>query len=942
MGKNRHIWILTGLLAAGLVFAGAKGMSAVHAAEETAVDGIHFPDSAFQSYISAEIDSDQSGTLSEEEILAVTEMDFLNYPQLQSLEGIEKFVNLQALNVADTSVASLDVSGNPALERLLCQNNPGLVSLKFGSGSSLKAVNCSNTGITKLDLSQLPALEYLACENTKIKELDTSSNSSLRTLFCSNAGLTRLDLKQNRMLSELQCTGTPLLYLDLPDSGTASVLLPEKTAPELDVTGDFFDLTAAIPGIQADKVSEVSNGVKEGSMIRDYQAGKALEYIYDCGQGHKLKVSLQLSIENVWKTELSVGSEFFYGDPLTPSAQPAFGEVSYLYSDREQSGFSAREPETAGTWYVKAVVNEDKNYSGLESAAREFRIVQASNTWKTELSMGNWTYGKKPASPAAEAKFGTVKYLYSDAPQGVFTEDKPSEAGIWYVKARVEETGNYTGLESQPVQFEIEKGTAPAVQLPKELKAVHGDLLADISLPEGWSWVNENERVSADKTGYQAKLKVDDKNYDYQNTEGYDPLEHSVERTVTVQVDKAERSLSLSAGKGLDKVYDGEPVDISLLQADPDKGGGKVSYLWEESGNGVWTLLGSAPENAGIYRVTAVIEADNYYREAKSAPIEFEIQRAAAPELSLPGNLSGTEGEKLSSVVLPAGWSWSDPEALIHAEQKGYPAKAEIDDRNYNYDSVEGYLPDEHSVIRELTVDISVWKNVWLTEPDITGWTYGDAPKKPSGMSKYGKTVYLYSADPSGGFTDKIPEEAGTWYLKAVAEAGVDYTSLQSSPKAFVIRPKQIYGQIMIPEIHQDTDLGRLELWDGDKILVQGKDYVITGERTEREVTVTFTFQGNYSGTVTRTYLLEADMDSENTEQENQPGSGDSSGEGNASETEDTSAEEKPEAPEGLESLESPDTGDNTETGRWLLAMALAVLGLLMLSAAAAGRKKWR
>ena len=62
-------------------------------------------------------------------------------------------------------------------------------------------------------------------------------------------------------------------------------------------------------------------------------------------------------------------------------------------------------------------------------------------------------------NPYAEAKFGTPYYKYSSSYNGTYTTTEPTEAGLYYVKAYVDETSNYDGLESEAVAFYIEDPT---------------------------------------------------------------------------------------------------------------------------------------------------------------------------------------------------------------------------------------------------------------------------------------------------------------------------------------------------------------------------------------------------------------------------------------------------------------------------------------------------
>ena len=56
------------------------------------------------------------------------------------------------------------------------------------------------------------------------------------------------------------------------------------------------------------------------------------------------------------------------------------------------------------------------------------------------LEIVGWTYGDTPNVPTATAKYGTIKYTYSNTADGEYSEIVPTDAGTYYVKATVEET----------------------------------------------------------------------------------------------------------------------------------------------------------------------------------------------------------------------------------------------------------------------------------------------------------------------------------------------------------------------------------------------------------------------------------------------------------------------------------------------------------------------
>lgn len=88
--------------------------TAALAAEDVAVSPENFPDANFQAYVTDELDTDGDGTLSADEIAAVTEIN-CGDRSIASLNGIEYFTNLETLSCQDNLLTALDVSGNTKL-----------------------------------------------------------------------------------------------------------------------------------------------------------------------------------------------------------------------------------------------------------------------------------------------------------------------------------------------------------------------------------------------------------------------------------------------------------------------------------------------------------------------------------------------------------------------------------------------------------------------------------------------------------------------------------------------------------------------------------------------------------------------------------------------------------------------------------------------------------
>lgn len=107
--------------------------------EPVAINDKTFPDEKFRNYVAAHYDSDADQTLAPREIAAVKEMDVSDL-DVQSLEGIGHFKNLQSLTCVHNEIQHIDVTLNTKLEYIDCRSNPQ-VNVVLPNSFSLKNVD---------------------------------------------------------------------------------------------------------------------------------------------------------------------------------------------------------------------------------------------------------------------------------------------------------------------------------------------------------------------------------------------------------------------------------------------------------------------------------------------------------------------------------------------------------------------------------------------------------------------------------------------------------------------------------------------------------------------------------------------------------------------------------------------------------------------------------
>lgn len=249
------------------------------------------------------------------------------------------------------------------------------------------------------------------------------------------------------------------------------------------------------------------------------------------------------------------------------------------------------------------------------------------------------------------------------------------------------------------------------------------------------------------------------------------------------------------------------------------------------------------------------VPASEGYNEIEKI-VPFEIMKAKAPEIIVPDNLSIVHNEALENILLPKGWFWVDGKQDAVMGTKEYLARCHVDDVNYDYSNVPGYDADGHYIEISVPVMVAKASNSWIKAPSIEGWRYGETPKQPVGKALYGDISFTYSSLENGIFTKEQPTQAGTWYIKASIPGTEAYTGFDVIV-SFVIEAVSVEdnNQITVSDINKASDIEKLVVKDGDKVLVKGTDYDVEQKADGDKVHVMISFKGNYTGTIVKTYI---------------------------------------------------------------------------------------
>ena len=189
-----------------------------------------------------------------------------------------------------------------------------------------------------------------------------------------------------------------------------------------------------------------------------------------------------------------------------------------------------------GTYAAEWIFEPTDTEKYLTVSGRSNITVEKAQPY-SKVSMAGYTYGKTPSTPTLTDRTGDlnaqVTYSYAAADSGsVQTWDISNppalNAGTYRMYASIGDTDNYYGFEAVYCEFVVAKAT-PTYTVPTGLTAKYGQTLADVTLPDGWSWMDSSESVGGASTAaktFQAKFTPKD-------TKNYNTVEN-IELEVTV------------------------------------------------------------------------------------------------------------------------------------------------------------------------------------------------------------------------------------------------------------------------------------------------------------------------------------------------------------------------------------------------------------------------
>jgi hypothetical protein len=151
---------------------------------------IEIPDNNFlNALIELGVDTNRDGIISSSEAEAITYLDVsgtYDIPgEIQKIQGLEAFINLDTLICSYNQISTLNISNNTALISLSCGSNL-LAELDISKNTALTELHCRGNQLSALDVPNNIALKILDYDSNELTDLDISVCTSLETLDIHN------------------------------------------------------------------------------------------------------------------------------------------------------------------------------------------------------------------------------------------------------------------------------------------------------------------------------------------------------------------------------------------------------------------------------------------------------------------------------------------------------------------------------------------------------------------------------------------------------------------------------------------------------------------------------------------------------------------------------------------------------------------------------------
>ena len=400
-------------------------------------------------------------------------------------------------------------------------------------------------------------------------------------------------------------------------------------------------------------------------------------------------------------------------------------EIKYVGRDGTTYTENATAPTDAGKYTAKMTVEG-------KTASVDYEIDKAQPTTPTGLTA---TYGQTLANVTLPDG-----WTWADSTQSVGNVVDPAAT----FKANFAGDDNHNAASNVDVTVTVGKADPTA---PTGLTATYGQTLANVTLPDGWTWADSTQSVG-NVVDPAATFKA--------NFAGNDNYKAASNVDVTVTVGKANAVAATVTANN--RIYDG--TEKPLVTVTGEATGGEMQYALgtKDAATQPYTTSIPAGTDAGTYYVWYKLESNDNYNGTEAAPIEVSIAKRSVTLTSATASKTYDATALTDTTVTVTGDGFATGEGATY-DVTGTQTQAGESKNTFTYTLNNGTKAANYEITKvEGTLKVEqVDSSGEVTA--VSGLVY-DGTEKALVDSKVHGGIFMYRLGTDGEWTEEIPEAA--------------------------------------------------------------------------------------------------------------------------------------------------------------------------------------
>ncbi len=446
----------------------------------------------------------------------------------------------------------------------------------------------------------------------------------------------------------------------------------------------------------------------------------------------------------------------------------------------------------AGLYLVQAEAVEGGNCSG--SLLSAFYIQPKDvNELEVILPTDSVFYTGEENKPELTVKDGEKVLKPGDDYTVAYSDNVNVGTGV----AKITGKGNYWGIRE--CSFTIAKAVVKVSRPPVADAITYGQTLADSVLTGGdwqpkveghFEWKEKTTApavADSGRTQYGVTFVPDDDANYAAEADASCATVVVIPANPTVNPPSAISPLSYT-GAAQDLVTKGSAGNGTMMYAV-----GKTAPTDKDA----WKETVPTGTETGDYIVWYKVFGDTNYKDTEAAPLYVTIYPAQSGEVAPDSLVYNGKAQKLVVAGTVKGGAlqyFLGDAAPAEESQWSYDIPTGTDAGEYKvWYRVKG--DENHNDSEAAPVMAKIAKAPITPGVAITGWTYGEVANAPTlkGNPGEGKVTFLYSDERDGAYTETVPTQAGSWFVKAEVAETRNYLGATAAPVSFAIARVNIF-----------------------------------------------------------------------------------------------------------------------------------------------------